>query len=177
MWELEQFKCKKKKAGEGSRLCLSPQDWHPALRVWSFRPDQRPNLYFLRVHVSSDAVIAAQKSRPVSHWLELFIWTVSQDIAHGHETDRRAYLDSTKCLSFWKPETSNKRSLWRHACHQLECGERSHGLWPRYKKSFKWLAWIPASSPKEPEALEPHLVNSLSPRSWCLPNFFKAIYL
>lgn len=43
--------------------------------------------------------------------------------------------------------------------------------------TLKRRAWIPSSSPKEPGALEPHLINSLSHRNWCLPSFFEIIYL
>lgn len=38
--------------GTWRSMCLSLRDWHPALKVWSYRSDQRFNLFFQQSHMS-----------------------------------------------------------------------------------------------------------------------------
>lgn len=104
-----------------------------------------------------DPAVAAQESQPESHDLNNLCKWGLKNIAHGYETDCPAYLD---CKVPPINVTTEGVLVFGWSVAREVMGyvpDRRSWCTP------KWVAWIPASSPKEPKAREAHLINPFSP--------------
>lgn len=112
----------------GLKECVAE---HPALKVWPQRSG--PGSIQQSSHVQVMLV-----RQPRNAELEALTWTMYLNGVWRHCAWIWSGLISDLFRLYEVPvllEASNKFNLWRHDCLYLECGERSHGLRPRHKKS------------------------------------------